>query len=719
MTLWQLYVSPAGRISRSTFWLGWVQLNGLYLLGVLLDYAIHGTTREFTIVSLLLVLWPGIALLIKRCHDLDWSGRLVFWLMLSPFAIAIVELAGLLVVRLLPQVFGDSPDLLLPLLIPWACWALWYSIIWWLAALRAGMDGANRFGPDPLLSLPRQMPFAQLYLGLSGRITWSTLLARGFVNLLTVNVWALNLDLLLFGMPQCFLQTALILTLWPAFALIVKRCHDAGISLTGRCDPKRFGPDPREHGEPVDPACASPVDRAAWFMARLWFTFSGRLSRRQFWLWCWLPLTAIAGATCALSALLAGGSSILATVAYLLIGWAAWATIAKRCHDRGRPCWLLPTLLTPALLIPVAAAGLTVVLGWTATVGWRLELLAQVMGIAPPSIWFLWFLGFVAFRRGSRGENQFGAPCLPQVGTGLPAASLSPPDRIGRLTRMELGKLVSHKLFPTAVILTFVVTAALAVAAKSFTEQMSTTTRFSNYSLWIVSTGFGLQIGALLLVAIGALAMSNEATSRTFNTVLARPIRRIEFASAKILSLLTATVAIVLAAALAAFIVGGTVQERYPRSLNHEAEPVAPSWKFPSYGDIVDPGSDYVIASRGEVMGNILLGFALLVVPVFAGVSLGFLIGTLIDSAGLATGLSVGIFVSLEATKFVPMFAEWLGALAFNYPTTQITTLMHSAGQGTPPQWANALGGVGISAIYIAVCLTISLVVFCRRDITL
>ncbi len=290
---------------------------------------------------------------------------------------------------------------------------------------------------------------------------------------------------------------------------------------------------------------------------------------------------------------------------------------------------------------------------------------------------------------------------------------------IGRLTWVEISKLVSHKLFPAAVIITLVVTAGLALAAKSFTERMGSTTRFSNYSLWVVSAGFGLQIGTLLLVALGAMAMSNEATGRTLNTVLARPIRRIEFAAAKVLSLLFATVIVVSAAGLAAFVVGGTVQEKLPRAVWNGESAATSGSSFPSYGDIVDPGSGYVIASRGEVMGEILFGFLLLVAPVLAGVCLGFMVGTLIDSSGLAIGLSVGLYVSLEASKFIPLLEEQLGRFAFNYPMTRISTLMYDAGKGIIPQWQEAYVGVGISGIYVAVCLLLSLTVFCRRDITL
>ena len=295
--------------------------------------------------------------------------------------------------------------------------------------------------------------------------------------------------------------------------------------------------------------------------------------------------------------------------------------------------------------------------------------------------------------------------------------------RIGRLTWVELLKLLSHKLFPVTAILTLVVTAGLGIMARVVTENPDSRVRFSNYTLWVTTSGLGVWVGSMLLVVVAAMAMSNEATARTLNTLLTRPLRRIEFVLAKILALIAATVAVVAAAALAAFIVGGTVQDPprrpYEEWDRHATIPEPPPSRFPSYDDIRDPAFGTVIVPKGEVMGQILFGFLLLVVPVLAGVSVGFMLGTLIDSAGLAIGLAIGIHVSLDVTRFVPMLQDLIGGFSYNYPTTRISTLMYQAGQGADVAWGGVLGGVGIAAIYVVVCFAASIVVFCRRDITL
>ncbi len=108
----RLFFSLQGRISRGEFWLyGVLALSGLALLGfALLDIArVRASTAE-RIVNLLLV-WPALAVSVKRWHDRDKSG---WWVLLN-----------------LVPVIG------------WV-WALIDN------GLRRGTRGPNRYGDDPL-----------------------------------------------------------------------------------------------------------------------------------------------------------------------------------------------------------------------------------------------------------------------------------------------------------------------------------------------------------------------------------------------------------------------------------------------------------------------------------------------------------------------------------------------------------------------------------------
>ena len=109
---WRLLLDPRGRIGRRSWWLYGVALMlglGLLLHALLGIARVRMETAE-PLVNVLL-LWPVLALSIKRWHDRDQSG---WWVL----------------VVLVPVVGG--------------LWALWCN------GFLRGTLGANRFGGDPL-----------------------------------------------------------------------------------------------------------------------------------------------------------------------------------------------------------------------------------------------------------------------------------------------------------------------------------------------------------------------------------------------------------------------------------------------------------------------------------------------------------------------------------------------------------------------------------------
>jgi uncharacterized membrane protein YhaH (DUF805 family) len=110
----EFLLSPYGRISRSQYWLKWAL--PVFVIGVVLVLlgftTIDDPTVAATIIPIfdLIILWPGIAILIKRSHDRDRSG----WFILL---------------------------FLVPLLNIWPLIELLFV---------RGTIGGNRFGPDPV-----------------------------------------------------------------------------------------------------------------------------------------------------------------------------------------------------------------------------------------------------------------------------------------------------------------------------------------------------------------------------------------------------------------------------------------------------------------------------------------------------------------------------------------------------------------------------------------
>ena len=111
-------------------------------------------------------------------------------------------------------------------------------------------------------------------------------------------------------------------------------------------------------------------------LSKVWFSFSGRITRRTWWLAIVLPSYALVIFAGSVDFFLgtydaAGGAGIFQLIAWLAVLWPILAGHAKRCHDRGKTAWFI--LIN---LIPLVGA-----------------------------IWFFVELGFLA---GTVGDNRFG-----------------------------------------------------------------------------------------------------------------------------------------------------------------------------------------------------------------------------------------------------------------------------------------------------------------------
>ena len=147
-TFGQFYFSLRGRISRSQYWLRFFLpvLAVGFVLNLLQGIGIDGA-RTLSHVFNLLVLWPGIAVLVKRIHDRNKSGALV-WMLCVPVLLAIVVTIIAIIGSVLSA--GDAGKLGL---FAGALWLLVIGISIWFViefGCMRGTIGPNRFGPDPM-----------------------------------------------------------------------------------------------------------------------------------------------------------------------------------------------------------------------------------------------------------------------------------------------------------------------------------------------------------------------------------------------------------------------------------------------------------------------------------------------------------------------------------------------------------------------------------------
>jgi uncharacterized membrane protein YhaH (DUF805 family) len=147
-TFGQFYFSLHGRISRSQYWLRFFLpvLAVGFVLNLLQTVGIEGA-RTVSHIFNLVMLWPAIAVLVKRIHDRNKSGALV-WLLYGPLLAAIV----VTVIAIIGAVMNSGEAGGLGLL----SGALWVVVIgvaiWFFVEFGCmrGTAGPNRFGRDPL-----------------------------------------------------------------------------------------------------------------------------------------------------------------------------------------------------------------------------------------------------------------------------------------------------------------------------------------------------------------------------------------------------------------------------------------------------------------------------------------------------------------------------------------------------------------------------------------
>ena len=162
------YAEFRGRATRAEFW--WWELSvliaGFALGSVDASIASFGGGNAYSplgVVFGLATLLPGLAVSVRRLHDIGKSG----WLLVGFCAAGIlgwIPIAAGLTVAAINGLFDSvwSEATIVPLLlgigialVAWLVLVVWYVL--WLA--RQGQTGHNRFGPDPrVLDAPIPSP---------------------------------------------------------------------------------------------------------------------------------------------------------------------------------------------------------------------------------------------------------------------------------------------------------------------------------------------------------------------------------------------------------------------------------------------------------------------------------------------------------------------------------------------------------------------------------
>ena len=151
VSLWTLYTSLQGRISKRTFLLWFVlPIAVTQILAGLIDTALYGPPSSLSefggpweYTQRLLALWPGVAGTVKRLHDLEINAKHVGG-MYGAWAVAI---ALFLFNRTGSNVV--TPGLMAAMVT--AVLAIIYTLYVFIpCCFKPGIEGPNSYGPDPL-----------------------------------------------------------------------------------------------------------------------------------------------------------------------------------------------------------------------------------------------------------------------------------------------------------------------------------------------------------------------------------------------------------------------------------------------------------------------------------------------------------------------------------------------------------------------------------------
>jgi uncharacterized membrane protein YhaH (DUF805 family) len=145
----QFYFSPAGRISRSQYWLKFCL--PVFIIALILNaISFAGGTALKLLPNLfqLIVLWPGIAILVKRIHDRNKSGWLVL-ILYGPLILLMIFLIGATIIMFSGSETAAGTLFVISGILGIGVLAIgiWFFVEF--GCLR-GTIGANRFGPDPV-----------------------------------------------------------------------------------------------------------------------------------------------------------------------------------------------------------------------------------------------------------------------------------------------------------------------------------------------------------------------------------------------------------------------------------------------------------------------------------------------------------------------------------------------------------------------------------------
>lgn len=201
----------------------------------------------------------------------------------------------------------------------------------------------------------------------------------------------------------------------------------------------------------------------------------------------------------------------------------------------------------------------------------------------------------------------------------------------------------------------------------------------------------------IFILIYGSMLVAYETSYGRYRDILSRPLGRCEFLTAKIMIGILYLAILVLGNLFAGFIVGVFKFGFHPLKENEE-----------------------IIVSQGRFVVSLFHSYILVFFPLVAVFSFGFFISTLSRSLVGALGFSLGIFVGIEPFKFlIPMGDHYLEYYLFSSYLDKPFVILNDVSMGIDVRWwsPEIQRCIGFSLFYTALFLSLSFIIFKRRDL--
>lgn len=148
------YANFKGRASRSEYWY-FILFSFLFMIAAMvLDKLIFGKPQSvFYFLFALFVFLPQVAVMVRRLHDTNRSGKIVLWYYLAGIVwILLMVFSGLsyFIAAAQGQIIGAPTGFFLAVVLIGALAFTVWGIVFLVWFCTKGTTGDNKYGPDPL-----------------------------------------------------------------------------------------------------------------------------------------------------------------------------------------------------------------------------------------------------------------------------------------------------------------------------------------------------------------------------------------------------------------------------------------------------------------------------------------------------------------------------------------------------------------------------------------